>query len=194
VPDYQAILESYPAVLNPSKVLPPARHHGQHIITTEGNAATSHYCRLDPARLAAAKEEFASLEKQGLIRRSSSNWSSPLHMFKKPDCTWRCCGDYRLLNTKTKPDCYSCPNLADLTATLHGATIFRKLDLSKVYHQVPVHSGDMPKTAVVTPFGFFKYLRMPFELRNAGQTFQRLMDEILQEVPHMFVYMDDILL
>jgi len=192
-PDYQALLESFPAVLNSSKVLPPARHHVQHIIETEGNAATSRYRRLDPARLAAAKEEFASLEKQGLIRRSSSNWSSPLHMVKKPDGTWRCCGDYRLLNTKTKPDRYSCPNLADLAANLHGATVFSKLDLRKGYHQVPVHPRDVPKTAVVTPFGLFEYLRMPFGLRNAGQTFQRLMDEILQDVPHVFVYMDDIL-
>jgi len=46
----------------------------------------------------------------------------------------------------------------------------------------------------VTPFGLFEYLKMPFGLRNAGQTFQRLMDEILQGVPHIFVYMDDILI
>jgi len=90
-------------------------------------------------------------------------------------------------------DKYTCPNLADLAANLHGATVFSKLDLRKGYHQVPVHPRDVPKTAVVTPFGLFEYLRMPFGLRNAGQTFQRLMDEILQDVPHVFVYMDDIL-
>jgi len=114
-------------------------------------------------------------------------------MVRKPDGMWRCCGGYRLLNMKTKPDCYTCPNIADLAANLHGCTVFSKLDLQKGYHQVPVAPQDVRKTAVVTPFGLFEYLRMPFGLRNAGQTFQRLMDEILHDLPHVFVYMDDIL-
>jgi len=86
-----------------------------------------------------------------------------------------------------------CPNLADLAANLHGATVFSKLDLRKGYPQVPVHPRDVAMTAVVTPFGLFEYLCMLFGLRNAGQTLQRLMDEILKDVPHVFVYMDDIL-
>jgi len=49
------------------------------------------------------------------------------------------------------------------------------------------------RVTCLRPLGLFEYLWMPFGLRNAGQTFQRLMDEILQDVPHVFVYMDNIL-
>ncbi len=51
----------------------------------------------------------------------------------------------------------------------------------------------MEKTAVITPFGLWEFLRMPFGLKNAGQTFQRFVDNILAGIPHVFVYMDDIL-
>jgi Reverse transcriptase (RNA-dependent DNA polymerase) len=134
------------------------------------------YRRLDPAKLAAAKKEFAEMEKQGIIRRSSSCWSSPLHMVKKPDGSWRPCGDFRRLNLQTKPDWYTCPNIGDLTAQLAGCRVFSKLDLRKGYHQVLVRPEDICKTAIVTPFRTFEFLRMPFGLRNAGQTFQRFMD------------------
>jgi Reverse transcriptase (RNA-dependent DNA polymerase) len=58
---------------------------------------------------------------------------------------------------------------------------------------VSVREQDVEKTTVMTPFGTFEYLRMPFGLRNAGQTFQCLMDSVLASLPYCFVYMDDVL-
>ena len=52
---------------------------------------------------------------------------------------------------------------------------------------------DVPKTAVITPFGLYEFLRMPFGLRNAGQSFQRFMDEVLEGLDCIFVYLDNIL-
>ena len=188
------VLHSFPEGLNPSKKLPPVKHHVQHIIETEGHAVAGKYRRLAPFRLEAARVEFAELEKQGIVRRSKSHWASPLHMVKKSDGMWRPCGDFLRLNLQTTPDRYTCPNMADLTARLAGCTVFSKLDLRKGYHQVPVKPEHMHKTAICTPFGLLEFIRTPFGLPNADQTYQRLMDEILCGLPFVFVYLDDMLI
>ena len=75
----------------------------------------------------------------------------------------------------------------------HSCTVFIKLDPTKGYYQVPMTKGDIPMMAVITPFGLFEWIRMLFGLRNAGCTFQRMMDQILSEIPHCFVYVDDMI-
>ena len=77
------VIAEFPDVCNASKMLPPAKHAVQHVIETSGRPVASKYRRLDAEKLAAAKAEFISLEKQGIIRRSKSSWASPLHMVKK---------------------------------------------------------------------------------------------------------------
>ncbi len=118
--------------------MPPAKHKTVHHIKMTGPPATSRFCRLDAAKLAAAKVDFTKLERDGIIRRSSSTWSAPLHMVMKPDGTWRPCSDYCRLNMVTTPDSYPLHNIKDLSARLHGCSIFSRLDLRKGYYQIPV--------------------------------------------------------
>lgn len=133
------------------------------------------------------------MEQLGIIRRSNSPWSSPLHMVQKPGGGWRPCGDFRRLNNVTVDNRYPLPHIQDFNANLAGTTIFSKIDLVRGYHQIPMTPDDVPKTAVVTSFGLWEFLRMSFGHKNVAQSFQRLMDNILQGIPFVFVYLDDIL-
>ncbi|CAK1589812.1 unnamed protein product [Parnassius mnemosyne] len=132
--------------------------------------------------------------KNGTARRSESSWSSALHLMRKKDDGWRPCGDYRSLNARTIPDRYPLRNIQDFAHQLAGCNIYSKLDLVKAYNQIPVVESDIEKTAITTPFGLFEFPFMMFGLRNAAQTFQRFIDEVLQGLDFTFGYLDDILI
>jgi transposase InsO family protein len=191
VPAVRELLAEFPAVISDGQARPQPRHGVEHVVETSGQPLFAKARRLDPDKLRAAEAEFRALEAAGIIRRSDSPWSLPLHMVPKKDGTWRPCGDYRRLNVVTQPDRYPLPSLADFANKLHGCRYFSVVDLVKGYHQIPMAARDIPKTAIVTPFGLYEYVYMPFGLRNAAQTFQRLMDRIFRHLPFCFCYLDD---
>lgn len=165
-----------------------------HQIETQGLPVFARPRRLNPEKTNEVKTQLTDLLAQGVIRPSSSSWSSPIHLVKKGDGSWRMCGDYRALNAITIPDRYNVPYLQDFSYILFNCVLFSKIDLLRAYHQVPMDEKDISKTAICTPFGLYEYLRMPFGLRNAAQTQQRLMDVVFRGLTFVFVYLDDILI
>ena len=115
-------------------------------------------------------------------------------MVKKANGSWRVVGDYRRLNQVTVKDSYSIPFFHDFTKNISGCTIFSSIDLFKSYHQIHIYLEHIAKTTICTPSGNWEFLKMSMGLTNAGQTFKRFMNSVFEDLPFVFVYIDDILI
>ena len=172
----------------------PPKHDIVHYIETTGPPIKQRPRRLSPEKLAVLRKELSQLEELEIIRPSSSPWGSPVHMVKKSNGSWRVVRDYRCLNQVTVKDSYSIPFLYDFTENISGSTIFSSIDLFKSYHQIHIHPEHIAKTAICTPAGNWEFLKISMGLTNAGQTFQRFMNSLFQDLSFVFVYIDDILI
>ncbi|XP_046612225.1 uncharacterized protein LOC124301349 [Neodiprion virginianus] len=147
------------------------------------------------------QKQVTKLLDQNIITHSSSPYNSPVWIIpKKSDASgekkWRMVIDFRKLNEKTIGDAYPLPNIVDILDQLGSAKYFSTFDLASGFHQIPMDPDHSAKTAFSTPHGHFEYTRMPFGLKNAPSTFQRLMDQVLSGLQgtDMFVYLDDIVI
>ena len=192
--EIQSMLLSYQSLFTPSPSKNKKEIKVTHIIDTGDERPV--FCKARPltgTKLEAAKNEFQRMLEEGIVQRSNSAWSSPLHLVPKDDNSYRPCGDFRRINNISKSDSYPIPNIRSIISSFHGKKVFSKIDLKKAYLQIPVEPEDVPKTAVSTPFGLFEFLKMPFGLKNAGATFQRYMDTLFSSLPNVECYIDDII-
>ncbi|BHF78638.1 hypothetical protein SprV_0602175100 [Sparganum proliferum] len=88
----------------------------------------------------------------------------------------RPCGEHRALNNVLVPYRNPVPHLQDFADAAFGKSVFSKVNLVRDFHQIPIALEDVSETAITIPFGLFEFLRMPYGLSNASQTFQRLVD------------------
>ena len=192
--EYSDIISAFPDLTRPLGLPRSVKHETvHHIRTTPGPPLSCRPRRLAPEKLKIAKDEFDQMLQVGVCRPSESPWSSPLHLARKNSTGWRPCGDFRGLNNRTIPDRYPVRHIHDFANNIDGCTVFSTLDLVKAYQQIPVNPDDICKTAITTPFGLYEFPYMTFGLKNAGQTFQRFIDEVTRGLPFCYAYIDDLL-
>ena len=155
------------------------------------------YRHIPPALMQEVREHLREMLEIGVIRPSSSPFSSNVVIVRKKDGSIRFCIDYRKLNSRTRKDAQAIPRIDDTLHLLAGAKYFSKLDLKAGYWQVELKEEDKAKTAFqVGPLGFYECNRMPFGLCNAPATFQRLMERCMGDINlrDCLVYLDDIII
>ena len=123
-------------------------------------------------------------------------WASPIVAVLKQDKqSVRICGNSKqTVNPVSKLDKYPIPKVEDLFAKLAKGKRYTKLDLSQAYLQVPIDEESKRILVVNTSKGLFRYTRLPYGVSSAPGIFQRLMENVLQDIPNVIVYIDDILL
>ncbi|XP_075473446.1 uncharacterized protein LOC142504473 [Primulina tabacum] len=123
-------------------------------------------------------------------------WLSNVVLVPKATGKWRMCVDFRDLNKACPKDCYPLPRIDQLVDSTSGFELLSFMDAYQGYHQIPMAREDQDKAIFITSGGTFCYVVMPFGLKNAGATYQRLMSQVFQKQigRNIEVYVDDILI
>ena len=139
---------------------------------------------------------FIRLQSEGVIEPVQfSKWAAPIVAVVKSDGGIRICGDYKTtVNQVSQTECYPLPKIEELFAKLAGGKLFTKLDLSHAYQQIELEDESRGYVVINTHKGLFRYNRLPFGVSSAPAIFQRTMESLLQDIPGVAVYIDDILL
>ena len=150
--------------------------------------------RRSPEEYAALKTEIEKQLKAGLLQRVRSPYNAMPLLVKKPDGTYRCVLDFRMLNQYCVKDTYPLPNIEENLGLLGEANLFTTADLLQGFFQVELEEDSIPKTAFSTPLGQVAYSRMPMGLTSSPSAFMRLVDAALQGLPPglALAFVDDI--
>ena len=139
-------------------------------------------------------ERLNQLESQGVIEKvSASSWVSPLVVGRKRDGSVRLCVDMRQVNRAVVTDGYPLPRIQDVLDRLSGSQVFSRLDLKDAYHQLELHPDSRDLTTFTSHQGLYRFRRVNFGLASAGPCFQRVMTSMLDGIPGVEVYLDDII-
>lgn len=124
------------------------------------------YRRVPPAHYQQLRQVLTDMEEKGIIRKSISEYASPLVMVWKKDGGLRICTDFSWLNARTLKDAHPLPHPADCLAALGGNAFFSTMDLTSGFYNIPMCEEDKKYPAFTTPVGLYEYNRMPQGLCN----------------------------
>ena len=147
-----------------------------------------------PERNQAIAEEVRKLQEASFIREIYyPDWLANVVMVKKASGKWRMCVDFTDLNKACPNHSYPFPRVDVLVDSIARHQLLSFMDAFSSYNQIRMHKADQEKTSFVTSQGLFCYKVMPFGLKNAGVTYQRLMNKMFaQQIRrNVQVYVDD---
>ena len=144
---------------------------------------------------AIAKEVRKLLEAGFIQEVYYPNWLANVVMVKKANGKWRMCVDFTDLNRACPKNSYPLPRINTLVDSTARHELLSFMDAFSGYNQIKVNEDDQERTSFVTSQGLFCYKVMPFGLKNAGATYQRLMNKMFahQIGRNVQVYVDDML-
>ena len=142
----------------------------------------------------AVKEEVTKLKRARAINEVIyPEWLANTVVVKKKNGKWRVCVDFKDLNKTCSKDPFPLPRIDQLVDATVGHPRMSFLNAFQGYHQIPLAFDDQEKTSFVTPIGNYHYNVIPFGLKNAGSTYQRMMTKMFeaQMGKNIEVYIDD---
>lgn len=153
--------------------------------------------RHPPVENEAIKTQVDEWLKNGVIRKSTSNFASRVVIVKKKDGTYRVCVDFRQLNSMVLKDCFPVPLIDEVLDKLQAAKVFAVMDLENGFFHVPIEESSRKFTAFITKQGLYEFNKAPFGFCNSPAAFMRFIncvfhDLVAQDV--MQLYMDDIII
>lgn len=151
---------------------------------------------LSPPRLADLRRIFVDLVRRGVVVQitpSEAQCASPVFLVpKKERGVFRAVVDFTGLNTVTEPAIWPMPRVNDVLQQLAQSRVFSTLDLSSAYMQLPLSLGAQQLCAVVTPFGMYRFRRLPLGLKQAPGIFQAALSRVIVDLTGVLNYLDDI--
>ena len=153
-----------------------------------------HPYRVSPMKKELLDKEVQYMLQNDIIEESQSNWSSPCILVPKHDGGFRFCTDFQKVNDKTKSDSFPIPRIADCIDQIGNAKFVSTFDMLKGYWQVPLTQRAREISAFVTPSGLYQYKVMPFGMKNAPATFQRMVNKLVRDIDGCEGYIDDVVI
>lgn len=171
-PAIQELIDKYSSIFAAPVGLSPSRACDHAIPLTSGaQPFVIRPYRYSPALKTETEDQVSKMLQEGIIRPSSSPFSSSVVMTKKKDGTWRFYVDYRFLNALTIKSKFPLPIIDEFLDELAKSSWFTKLDLRSGFHQILLKAGEEYKTAFSTHFGQYEFLVMPFGVTGGPGTF-----------------------
>ena len=171
---------------------------GEYEIQLKENATPSALAtprRIPIPLMEAVEQELQRMTERGVISKveQPTDWCSAMVVVPKPKGGVRICVDLTRLNNSVKRERIILPTVEHTLGQLGGASIFTKLDANSGFWQIPLKQESSLLTTFITPFGRFKFNRLPFGISSAPEHFQRTMSGILTGLQGVVCQMDDIL-